>query len=196
MRRHLHIADGLRQNEVFVFVGKGSALIVEYQIHLAKAQRVVQVLMVAAHDVYRHGGIRLGERGNGAGKLIAVVGDEEAHRQRSGILVVETHRLAAKLLQVGGDDKAAFVEVLARLGQFKAPAFSPQQLDAQLVLQRFDLLGDGGLRNMMFFRREGKAVVSHDGLEVFDLPKEHEITAFESNISYSRGKIHMCDGTI
>ena len=125
--------------------------------------------MGAVDDGDVHIGVLLGERGHGLvqfqAAVVAQVPDAQrrcAARGHAGHVLPQLAGLFQNRTRVG-------VEIFARRCQREAPVFPVEQLNAQLGLQRTDLLGDRGLGNVALFRGFGKAVAVHHRHEIAHL---------------------------
>lgn len=107
--------------------------------------------------------------------LRAVVASQVTDLQDRLVSTGDLGGLAAHLLIICNQHQALFIEVLARRRQHELPVVPLQQRKSQFIFQCFDLLGDGGLRDIALLRRFGKAVVAHYGLEITNLA-EHDRT--------------------
>src|SRR5262249_29012953 len=61
----------------------------------------------------------------------------------------------------------------ARLGQREVAPAALEQSDAELLLEQFDLLGEGGLGHVKFISRPTKAAAARDMAEILKLPQLH-----------------------
>lgn len=99
-------------------------------------------------------------------KLVAGIAAQEADRQARAVAVGNLRRLRAHSLVIRRQHQTLLIKVRPGLRQRKQTILPFQKLEAQLAFQCLHLLGNGGLRNVVFLRRRGKAVQPHDRLKI------------------------------
>ncbi len=62
---------------------------------------------------------------------------------------------------------------MSRIGQMHAAPDAPKQMAAQFIFQLFDVLADGGLRQIQGLTRLRKAARTDGGIKNFELMKIH-----------------------
>lgn len=105
---------------------------------------------------------------------------------------------SAHTLIIRCQNKAFLIEILSGRGQTEGSVSAFQKGETKLTLQRLYLLRYGRLRNIVFFRRLGKAVVSDNGPENRRilcekcLTRPSLLTSF-STCKESEKRVHYCD---
>lgn len=127
-------------------------------------------------------------------KLVAGIAAQEADRQARAVAVGNLRRLRAHSLVIRRRHQTLLIKIRPGLRQRKRTILPFQKLEAQLAFYRLHLPGNGGLRNVVFLRRRGKAVQPHHRLK---MPKllEHPFPPpsrpFPAIIAFRRGAIQV-----
>src|SRR5262245_20952514 len=98
---------------------------------------------------------------------------DRADPQMAGLELARLVQVIGRLLLVGEQAARDVQKAAAGLGELDAPAAAHEQLDAELVLQRLHLGGDGGLADAELARRGGEAAALRHGMERSELGMPH-----------------------
>src|SRR5688572_9579680 len=91
----------------------------------------------------------------------------------AGLELARLVQVVGRLLLVGEQATGDVQKAAAGLGELNAPTAPDEQFDAELVLQRLHLRGDGGLADAEFARRGREAAASRHGMEGAELGVPH-----------------------
>ena len=107
-------------------------------------------------------------------ELLTAVAAQIPDPQRGFIVLPDADGFPAEFIRLIQKPFPPIVKIFPRRRQGKAAVLPDNELHAQFLLQRLNLLGNGGLGNEQPLRRLRKAVAVNDGYEIFDLSKQQE----------------------
>ena len=182
----LRIAAAGKELEIHIFLGKSAPLVAEDHVHAAKTQQIIQLLMGAVDDMNGDFRIKPGKFRDSLVELLTAVAAQIPDPQRGFIVLPEADGFPAEFIRLIQKPLSPIVKVLPRRRQGKAAVLPDNEMHAQFLLQRLNLLGNGRLRNEQPLRRLREAVAVNDGYEIFDLSKQQEnLPPFQNTFSDS-----------
>lgn len=158
-------ADG--QKEIDIFFRKSSPLIIKNDVGLFRAEHGIQLLVISVFHRNGNIGIFLRKQRQRTVKFISRKAAQIPDFKGGLIALGNFCGRAAHFLVIRSQNQTFLIEIFSRRRQSKSAVFTFQKLKAQFPLQRLNLLGNGRLRNEIFFRRLGKAVFPDDRLKYF-----------------------------
>ena len=173
IRRDLNEAMAFYKLEVYIVIREGAALVIEYKIHFAKPQCLIEVLMVAVDDLEFRVRMTDAEGRGGILKLASAIALEVSDSQYGPRWRGSALNFLDDLFQIIHEYGAPAVKYFTGWRHGKRAVVAGQQLYAEFRLQRFDLLRHSGLRDMTFFRGFGKTAGIYHREKVLNLPHKH-----------------------
>ena len=102
-----------------------------------------------------------------------VIGTDRTDTQMAGLEAARLVEIVGRFLLVGEEPARDVQKAATGLGEFDASAAAHEQLDAEFLLQRFHLRGDGRLADAQLARGGGEAQPLRHGMEGPELRVPH-----------------------